>query len=169
MPPIHGYRCNQCDFAFPEGWGGNLYVIDDAGDRQVVCHLGESVEVERVLGPTPDARLVQDRTGFHSFCVCLDCVAQFDLDLGDETVNPWREWYARKGLYLGRWKPGCFLAPVLLGGRERMPCGTTKGRDTRTCPKCGSPHVRTCFEMIDHPCPQCKTGVVVEVDTGLVA
>jgi hypothetical protein len=169
VPPVNEYRCNRCDFAFPEGWGGYLYVIDDAGERQVVGHPCESLQIDRVLGPTPNAEVVRDRTGFHSFCVCLDCVAQFDLDLGDEIVNPWREFYAKHGLYLGRWKPGCFLAPILLATRERMPCGTTQGRDERKCPECGSPNVRTCFEMIDHPCPKCKTGFVVEVVTGQVA
>jgi hypothetical protein len=165
MPPVNRYECNRCDFAFPEGWGGHLYLIDDAGDRAIVGHPCEASRIERVLGPMPDPDVVRERTGYNSYCVCLDCVAQFELDLGDEIVNPYREFYAQHGLYLGRRRrpAGCLW---LLRVRDRVPCGTTQGRDERKCPQCGSLRVRTCFEMIDHPCPKCKDGFVVELVTG---
>jgi agmatine/peptidylarginine deiminase len=29
MPPINKYKCNFCDFSFPDGWGGYFYVEVD--------------------------------------------------------------------------------------------------------------------------------------------
>lgn len=91
MPPINKYKYNKCTFSFPDGWGGNFYVIDNNGDRKIVGHPLEDVILESVLGKNYSSETFQNRTGFNSYCVCVICQKQFILDLGDgEKGNPWR-------------------------------------------------------------------------------
>jgi ribosomal protein S27AE len=42
-------------------------------------------------------------------------------------------------------------------------------KDERRCPRCGSTNVKTVFELIGQPCPRCKVGVIVEIETGIMA
>ena len=88
MPPINRYECNKCDFKFPEGWGIYMYAIDDKGKRRTCSHPHEMGDAERIIGKELTKDVIAERTGFNSDCVCLDCVRQFRLDLGDEGVNP---------------------------------------------------------------------------------
>jgi DNA-directed RNA polymerase subunit RPC12/RpoP len=81
MPPINRYECDRCDFRLPGGWGGYMYVTDEAGARIVCPHPAEHVTVTKVLGEGAPGKLIRERTGFSSHCVCLDCLHQFDLDL----------------------------------------------------------------------------------------
>jgi len=82
--------------------------------------------------------LIQSRAGYNSFCVCHDCLAHIELDLGDaeESDKSWRRFYK-----------------------------SLQRKDERLCPHCGSRNVRTVMEMIGHVCPHCKQGEVIEVDT----
>ncbi|WP_338739928.1 hypothetical protein [Haloplanus salilacus] len=109
MPPIHEYHCDTCEFTMPSGWGGYMYVqakvcaacgeaVDESEDScggcgtpieeveadgytRVVCpHPMEHVTVERVLGENPSEERREARTGFNAYCVCRDCLAQFELD-----------------------------------------------------------------------------------------
>jgi phage FluMu protein Com len=273
MPPINKYKCNYCDFSFPDGWGGYFYVEVDkeflqkrirgledqlstfnkildvikaliaeireallrhfsekvlpltleaihqirfiAGTRQyrlkeleerverlrakgveddpilvllreledllekeiiggVKSQLRELKEVEyslrskglhsirlrcphpnefeyamRILGVDSRSDLFKSRTGFNSYVVCLECLHQFEADLRDEKVNEWRLWYGRPPF-------------------EEAFRGKPKMKDERRCPKCGSRNVRTAFEMIGEKCPKCKTGIIVEIETGVM-
>jgi len=43
------------------------------------------------------------------------------------------------------------------------------GRDERKCPRCGSKRVETVLDMVGKKCPKCKTGTIVEIDTGAIS
>jgi hypothetical protein len=58
-----------------------MYAIDATGNRVVCPHPKEFWVVPRVTGMSYKDALAAGRTGFSSHCVCLDCLAQFDLDL----------------------------------------------------------------------------------------
>ena len=103
MPEINIFECNSCKGVFHHGWGGHEYVEDDSGERIVCPHPGEYQTIRRVLDldniekfPKPKwwwsrkkkaalrksiVQFVEGRSGFHSFCVCLDCKTGNDLDL----------------------------------------------------------------------------------------
>ena len=140
MPPINEYRCNKCGFTLPSGWGGYMYVENDKGERIVCPHPGEIFKVLEILGENVTEELIKERTGFNSYCVCLDCLYQFEADLGDEKVNPWRLYY-----------------------------GAMREKDKRECPRCKSENVKTVFELIGQVCPKCKKGIIEEIPTGIVS
>jgi len=102
-----------------------------------------------ILGVDSRSDLFKSKTGFNSYVVCLDCLHQFEADLRDEKINEWRLWYGRPSF------------------REAFR-GKPEMKDERRCPKCGSTNVKTVFEMIGKKCPKCKTGIVVEIETGIV-
>ncbi len=81
MPAINDFRCDRCEFSLPSGWGGDMYVTDEAGKRVVCPHPCEYAVVSEVLGADAPPELVEQRTGFNSDGVCLDCLAQFSIDL----------------------------------------------------------------------------------------
>jgi len=140
MPMTFKYRCTQCDLRFPTGWGGYLYVINDAGERLSCSHPQEGRKIEEVLGRGASRQLVRTRTGFNSHCICLDCMSQFDLDIGDaEKGESWRYFY-----------------------------GATTRRDERKCPDCKSTHVKTVIELVGEPCPKCKLGQIEAKSTGVL-
>lgn len=150
MPPINKYKCNKCDFAFPEGWGGYAYRVDEKGERIPVGHpfemrlffKGFNYFIPGGRFKLKRKRGIDDTTGFNSHCVCLDCLRQFDLDIGDaeEAKFSWRYFY-----------------------------GATKRKDERKCPYCGSDNVKTVFELIGDKCPKCKEGIIEEMETGAVS
>jgi len=140
MPPMNDYKCTKCEFYLASGWGGSMYVEDNNGERIHCGHPLEHVTVSEVLGEDASPELVKARTGFNSECVCLDCLHQFEADLGDERANVWRMFY-----------------------------GADREKDERRCPKCRSTNVKTTFELIGSPCPQCKEGVIEEIVTGIVS
>jgi hypothetical protein len=44
MPPINKYRCNSCDFSFPDGWGGYFYVeVDEELIRNRIRELDDQL------------------------------------------------------------------------------------------------------------------------------
>ena len=104
MPHIFEYKCSLCEFTMPTGWGGYMYVIDNNGRRIVCPHPGEASVVAEILKIDEDTlfgfpwllrsddapvQLLEERTGFNSYCVCLDCVSQFELDIDrDERKCP---------------------------------------------------------------------------------
>jgi hypothetical protein len=81
MPEIYAYRCNICNFYFPCGWGGYMYVTDEKGKRIACYHPGELSTAYQVLGMDVSDEIFKARTGFNSYCVCLDCLKQFELDI----------------------------------------------------------------------------------------
>jgi DNA-directed RNA polymerase subunit RPC12/RpoP len=109
VPPIHEYHCDTCEFEMPSGWGGYMYVqatvcstcggsVDESQDAcdgcgtpvdavegdgytRVVCpHPMEHVTVDRVLGEDVSEATRAERTGFNAYCVCRNCLSQFELD-----------------------------------------------------------------------------------------
>lgn len=87
MPPIHEYKCNKCDFELPTGWGSYMYVRSWWG-RKVACpHPVETAIRDRVLGIRGWFMSTEEknkRTGFNSYCVCLDCLKISKIDLERE-------------------------------------------------------------------------------------
>jgi hypothetical protein len=92
----YGYKCTACGFKLPAGRAGHFYVANDAGERVPCDHNDENGTIARVLGIdeevisscswNPASRrapvdLMEERIGYLSPCVCLDCTAAFGLDL----------------------------------------------------------------------------------------
>ncbi len=137
MSTITGYRCTRCDLFFPNGQGGHMYVLDDAGNRVVCPHPGEEARVAHVLGVKERTlrcpfgaeasrgskrhnsvevfRLALSRTGFVSDCICRECLARFGLDLR---------------------------------------------KDERRCPECSSPEVVAVADLVGRACPKCREGTI---------
>lgn len=111
MPKLSMYECDSCKGLFHHGWGGHDYVIAENGERIVCPHPQEYQTIKKVLDldneekfPKPKFwwskkkktalresidKFVKERTGFHSFCVCLDCKTGNDLDLKkDKRICP---------------------------------------------------------------------------------
>lgn len=141
MPRINDYICNKCGYSLPSGWGGYMYVIDDSGKRIVCPHPGEMFTVSKVLGENVSREVIEARMGFNSDCVCLSCLRQFELDIGDDEK-------AESLRYSYR---------------------ATMRRDERRCPHCKSPNVKTVFELIGKPCPKCNKGTIKEIYTGSIS
>jgi len=120
---------------------------------RVTCpHPDEHRTVARILGESAPKELVKNRTGFNSYCICLDCLHQFEADLRDEKVNEWRFWYGFPSF------KEAFRSPK-----------PPEMKDERKCPKCGSKNVKTVFELLWKPCPKCKEGMIVEIETGIIS
>ncbi len=58
-----------------------MYVTDDKGKRIGCNHPGELNTVHQVLGGEVSDEIFKARTGFNSYCVCLDCLRQSELDI----------------------------------------------------------------------------------------
>lgn len=144
MPKINEYKCNKCGFTLERGWGYRYYVEDDKGDRVDCHHPLERRYVEEVLGKNLSLELVRERTGFNSFCVCLDCLHQFKADLG-VSESYWSPYEPYLDEYLPRLK---------------------QEKDRRECPRCKSRNVKTELELVGETCPKCKEGVIEEIWTG---
>jgi hypothetical protein len=137
-----------------------MYVETDEGERICCRHPGEDSDVKRVLGVSygeitgerlkkarwwwPKKKksifnFILQRTGFNSYCICLDCLNYMVLDLGDER-SQWRQAY-----------------------------GFNRKKDERQCNKCLSNNVKTNFELIGEVCPKCKKGIILEIVTGTIS
>jgi len=150
VPTISEYKCNKCSFTLPKGWGGYLYVIDDKGNRIVCIHPSERTIIQKVLGKEASEAIIRERTGYNSDCVCLDCLRQFELDIGDAEGKGDRGTYSWRYYYY-----------------EYRPYGTMRRRDKRICPKCSSSNVKTIPEIVGEICPKCKEGVIEETLIGM--
>lgn len=101
MPEIFEVKCSQCDFTLQKGWGGVMYVKDDEGKKVICRHPVESYAIARTLKtsehdahawlmgalnkiPEETKKLIEERTGFDSDCLCLDCLSQFRIDVKKE-------------------------------------------------------------------------------------
>lgn len=111
MPSIFEYHCDACDFEMPDGTGTYMYVrakicsgcgdvvheiedrcggcgtptdeVEADGYERITCpHPRELSVLNQVLGEDPPEEKRQERVGFHSHCVCPECLSQFDLDTG---------------------------------------------------------------------------------------
>ena len=97
------------------------------------------------MGERPSLEVVRERTGFNSDSVCLDCLHQFEADLGEIGYSPYED-------YLAKHKPR-----------------SKQEKDNRECPKCKSRNVKTELEMVGESCPRCKKGVIEEIPTGAIS
>jgi len=148
MPHINEYKCSKCDLSLPEGWGYCFYVEDDTGKRVDCHHPVERRYVNEVLGDRASIlEVVRERTGFNSHFICLDCLHQFQADLG---------------CFEGYW------SPYELYLKSHLP-RPKQAKDKRQCPKCRSKNVKTELEMVGQPCPKCKEGIIEEIWTGAVS
>lgn len=156
MPEINEYKCNECGFSLPSGWGGYTYVLDENGARILCPHPAESETVSRVLGESVGYEAAAERVGFNSHCVCRSCLEQCDLDLDD--------WSALRGalwLRLG-------FGEEIEADQSLYEDWPTRVPDERRCPSCGSTDVRTVSEMVRERCPKCGIGTTGEIWTGIV-
>jgi len=161
MPHIDLFRCNKCDFQLPTGSGYYLYVENNKGKRIPCPHPAERERVEKVLGKEASEELIFERIGFNSRCVCLDCLYQFEADLG---VFPfyWSPFHFRTVfLDTPRTESNRKFVP-----KQRLPI---KAKDKRECPKCKSQRVQRVLQLISKNCPKCKDGVIERVWTGLIS
>ena len=168
MPSISIYKCSECAQVLHEGWGGYRYVENEQGDRLICPHPGEDDTISDVLGLSSEefhnstklwfqtwwwsknrkkknmevVAILKKKTGFNSDCICLDCLKDCVLDLGnaEKSEQSWR-WYYNASIQ----------------------------KDERKCPHCTSKQVRTVFELIGKQCPFCKTGIIVEEFSGIIS
>ena len=56
-------------------------IPDDSGKRIECYHPGEEITINFVLGKNASEKLKEERIGFNSYCICLDCLKQFKADL----------------------------------------------------------------------------------------
>ena len=134
----------------PKGWGYDFYVENAKGERIRCLHPGEGSYVHEVLGERAKYLfIVRDRTGFNSDCVCLDCLHQFQADLGKIEGQYWSPYEDR-------------LEWANLPRPEH-------GKDKRECPECKSKNVKMELEMVGEPCPKCKEGIIEEIWTGAIS
>lgn len=160
MPFVDEFKCTDCGFTLPRGWGGCFYVeIDKSSwlDRikgtakleRVKClHPGECRKIRELLLwrekiERPSQELVNERVGFLSHCICIGCLHQFDADYG-------HYYFSINHGY-----------PHENGARPE--------KDKRECPNCKSANVKTEEEMVDQYCPKCKKGVISRSWTGAVS
>ena len=152
MPPLNDYKCTKCGFELRKGWGYHFYVEDDNGERILCPHPAEKQFVREVLGVTELVpAVVERRTGFNSHCICLDCLHQFNADLGEGGFSPYES-----------------LENILKSIKEDKP-RRRQQKDKRECPECRSKNVKTELEMVGQPCPMCKEGVIEEIWTGAIS
>jgi hypothetical protein len=91
MPQIFEFYCTNpdCEFEMPSGWGYYMYAIADDGERVHCPHPGEMGRAREVTGENASQEEIDRRTGFNTYCFCIHCETQVDLDLDrDEKACP---------------------------------------------------------------------------------
>jgi len=95
-----------------------MYVENDRGERITCRHPAENYDIKEVIGVSCGEiglseydnfhsvkprwwwskkrrfilNLIRERTGYNTYCICLDCLNKDALDLGDEK-SKWRSNY----------------------------------------------------------------------------
>lgn len=133
-----------------------MYVIDRNGARIPCPHPAENSTIRKVLGDGAPGEVIRERIGFNSFCMCLNCLFQcdLDLDLSDERAASGQFWLTIMD-----------EAEVDAGEYQDWP---KRLPDERRCPLCSSPDVKTVKELVGEPCPKCKKGAMEKVWTGWI-
>lgn len=79
--------CSECGEVVHEiedvcgGCGTPTDEVEADGYERVPCpHPRELAVLNRVLGENPPEEKRRKRVGFLSFCVCVECLSQFELD-----------------------------------------------------------------------------------------
>jgi hypothetical protein len=123
MPIICNFQCDKCGFSLPSGSGGHMYVTDYYGERIVCPHPNEFDKVREILGADAPSELIEQKTGFNSYCLCLDCLAEVTIDL------------ARDARTCPKCKSGRVSSVIELVGASCPKCkvGTIQEIDTGIC------------------------------------
>jgi len=58
-----------------------MYAIDNMGERHPCLHPGEDMAIFKHTGLSYDEAKAAGRIGYMQHCVCMECLAQFDLDI----------------------------------------------------------------------------------------
>jgi DNA-directed RNA polymerase subunit RPC12/RpoP len=95
-----GFRCTSCGFTLDASCGGYLYVKNNNGvkvplkgkaEQEAIAHILLNEELSlRCDDPghsheTMD--VIEERVGYISACVCMNCLDQFGLDLRKDTME----------------------------------------------------------------------------------
>ena len=81
---MYKYRCTHCELSFPWGWGSYMYVKNSRGEKVVCPHPAEMGAVYEALGKDAPDELIREMTGHNSYCLCLSCLSQFEMDVDKE-------------------------------------------------------------------------------------
>ncbi|MBD3196557.1 MAG: hypothetical protein GF317_15990 [Candidatus Lokiarchaeota archaeon] len=97
------FKCDKCELELPTGMGGYQYV-EDMDQNRIRCDNSEDdIEIKQILSEYWGfsdyhdwKHLLEEHTGFNSYCVCLDCLNIFEADISknidgfmkDERVCP---------------------------------------------------------------------------------
>lgn len=151
MPSISHFKCDRCRLKLPSGWGTYFYAEDNEGNRVPCPHPCEWLTWQQVLPKSTSQEQFQKRTGYNSFCICLDCSYQFEADFGEDygTLPKNSIWRRR--------------------GNLKTNANMRVEKDKRVCPKCKSTNVKTELEMVGEMCPKCKKGSIIEIETGWIS
>jgi predicted RNA-binding Zn-ribbon protein involved in translation (DUF1610 family) len=168
MPIVNKYKCNKCDFSMPGGWGGYQYVESKEGKRIECIHPVEEETIEEVLGEEKDnLELRKKRVGFNSYCLCLQCLQQFEADLRDEFSNSWRFHYNSPSghIILNSIKKLVSINEMCIPNHVWKKMTKEWAKDERKCPSCGSNNIKTELELVGESCPMCREGLIEEIPT----
>ncbi len=64
-----------------------MYVKNSHGEKIVCPHPAEMGVVYEVLGKDASDELIRETTGHNSYCLCLSCLSQFELDVDKQMRN----------------------------------------------------------------------------------
>ena len=97
---LNGFRCTICGFTLDESNGGYLYVKNDNGVKVPLKDRHEQEAIARILlneefSLCPDDEnlsqetidILEERVGYMSACLCMNCLDQFGLDLRKDEIE----------------------------------------------------------------------------------
>ncbi|MEN6616764.1 MAG: hypothetical protein ABFD12_09425 [Syntrophorhabdus sp.] len=99
---LNGYRCEVCGFTLDDSHGGYLYLGNDRGDRVPLKEHGEREIIAQMLRMEEQSAdecevvtasheamvdLIEERVGYMSSCLCMNCLHQFGLDLRKDPLE----------------------------------------------------------------------------------
>lgn len=150
MPEIDRYKCNACKFELPMGWGGIAYIEDDEGKRITLTHPIEDSIRERVLN-VPQGTL-----------------SSFEFD-----KPKW--WWSKKRINASKKNKEIYdLAMTRSGFLSNCLCvdclqkqQLDLEKDERKCINCSSINVKSLRDLLGSTCPNCKKGIIIEIETGI--
>lgn len=99
---LYDHRCNFCGFILDESTGGYLYLQNNMGERIPLRDHGEREIIAQMLRAEEESLsdfnavdasqsalidLMEERVGYLTSCVCIDCLEQFGLDLRKDKIE----------------------------------------------------------------------------------
>ncbi|MFC1490632.1 hypothetical protein ACFL6K_05425 [Candidatus Latescibacterota bacterium] len=178
MPPINNYKRNSCDYTLPSGWGGYMYAVDDNGERMRCGHPFERFSAVDIIGIDKFNKIYRDQFNVYA--------AHLPEDIAQSILSSWVPLTLRDIIWIMEERHYLYKGSALVklfndyrdertGGIRNCVCYDCTEqfdidieRDEKTCPKCGSSHIKTVRELVGMTCPQCKAGTIVELETGVI-